>query len=168
MKVTPCIILNGSEKAEGVYGRSTLQPGAGQHSVPSWMPWGQPKEEDWTSKPRPHSWTQSQMSVYAGNFKMDLHLASLLESWHTSLWCYSFIALPHTRLPQSKINWKNSSKIALLVQCKCSSVSYKAHRAHLLPWIKGEAQTHFLAFSDRLLPSRGHSCSLCSNSTRPL
>lgn len=131
-EVNPLYYSERIQEGKSVWQVNKVQPGA----VPSWMPWGQPEKEDWTSQPRPHSWTQSQMSAHTGNFKMGLHLASLLESWPTSLWCYAFIALPHTRLPQSEIIFKNSSKIALIVHCKCSTVRYKAHRVHLPPWIK--------------------------------
>lgn len=39
---------------------------------------------------------------------------------------------------------ENSSEIALLVHCKCSTARYKAQRVHLLPGSRWEAQIHLL------------------------
>lgn len=132
MKLTPCVPLKGSKKAEGVCGMPTpcslglCQPGCHEDNP----------ERNWTSQPRSHSRTQSQMPAYAGSFKMDLHLASLLEPWHSSLWCCSSLFTSHDITSEWNNFLKISSKIALLVHCQCSTVRYKAHSVHLPPWIK--------------------------------
>lgn len=76
------------------------------------MPLGEPeKQVDWTGQPERQA--QAQMLGYTGNFKMDLHLASLAKSHAASVWgltadkrdamVLSPIVLLHTRLPQIDI-----------------------------------------------------------------